>query len=359
MITISLCMIVKNEELVLARCLNSIMEIVDEIIIVDTGSSDSTKEIAQKFTDKVFNFEWVNDFSAARNYSFSKASMDYILFLDADDVVLQEDAIKFKQLKQNFDPSVDIVMMKYNASFDENGDITMSYFRERLSKRINYYSWKEPVHEYLEISGKIINSDVCITHKKESPAVQYRNLKIYENIINSSNVLSLRGIYYYARELYFNGMYDRAIEYFNKFLDNELGWIEDKISTCSCLSTCYSYINDENNAFMTLMKSFQFDTPRAEICCKLGDLFFNRLAYSKAIFWYKLATELEKPTECWGFIIHDYWDYIPNIQLCVCYDKLGDREKAIEYNNKAGLNKPNDPAVRYNYNYFKNSIADK
>ena len=73
MITISLCMIVKNEKDTLGRCLESVKDIVDEIVIVDTGSSDETKEIAGRFTSNIYDFEWIDDFSAARNYSFSKA----------------------------------------------------------------------------------------------------------------------------------------------------------------------------------------------------------------------------------------------------------------------------------------------
>ena len=72
--TISLCMIVKNEENVLDRCLSSIADLMDEIIIVDTGSTDRTKEIASKYTDLIYDFPWINDFSAARNFSFSKAT---------------------------------------------------------------------------------------------------------------------------------------------------------------------------------------------------------------------------------------------------------------------------------------------
>ena len=94
MATVSLCMIVKNEEAVLARCLESIKDAVDEIIIVDTGSTDHTKEIAEKYTDLVYDFPWINDFSAARNFSFSKASKDYIMWLDADDVVTEENQKK-------------------------------------------------------------------------------------------------------------------------------------------------------------------------------------------------------------------------------------------------------------------------
>ena len=117
MISISLCMIVKNEELVLGRCLNSIKNLVDEIIIVDTGSTDKTKEIAALYTDKIYDFRWINDFSAARNYSFSKATKDYIMWLDADDVLLEEDQMKLEDLKENLDEKIDMVIMRYNVSF--------------------------------------------------------------------------------------------------------------------------------------------------------------------------------------------------------------------------------------------------
>ena len=69
--TISCVMIVKNEEKILARCLDSICDLMDEIVIVDTGSMDKTKEIARKYTDKIYDFVWTGDFSEARNFAFS------------------------------------------------------------------------------------------------------------------------------------------------------------------------------------------------------------------------------------------------------------------------------------------------
>ena len=89
-------MIVKDEQDVIERCLESVKDVVDEIIIVDTGSTDKTKQIVSKYTDKIYDFEWVNDFAKARNYSFSKATKDYILWLGADDVILDEDLVKHK-----------------------------------------------------------------------------------------------------------------------------------------------------------------------------------------------------------------------------------------------------------------------
>lgn len=98
MATVSLCMIVRNEEKVLARCLDSVRGIADEICITDTGSTDKTREIAQKY-GTVQVFPWCDDFSAARNFSFAQARMDYTLWLDADDVLLPSDRQKLLALQ--------------------------------------------------------------------------------------------------------------------------------------------------------------------------------------------------------------------------------------------------------------------
>lgn len=102
MITISLCMIVKNEEPVLARCLDSVASMMDEIIIVDTGSTDRTKEIAAQYTSRIYDFTWCDDFSAARNYAFSLATMDYIYCPDADEYLDLENQRRFLRLKVLF-----------------------------------------------------------------------------------------------------------------------------------------------------------------------------------------------------------------------------------------------------------------
>nr|WP_318010822.1 glycosyltransferase family 2 protein [Bacillus sp. RAR_GA_16] len=103
MVSISLCLIVKNEEAVLGTCLHSIHDIVDEINIIDTGSDDKTKEIAKSYQANIYDFTWVNDFAKARNFAFSKATKEYILWLDADDVFLEEDRQKLKRLKETLD----------------------------------------------------------------------------------------------------------------------------------------------------------------------------------------------------------------------------------------------------------------
>ena len=102
---LSLCMIVKNEEKFLEQCLCSLQALVDEIIIVDTGSTDKTKDIARKFTQKVFDFAWCDDFSAARNESLKYATGDWILVLDADETIAVKDHQALRTLL-TFSPAV-------------------------------------------------------------------------------------------------------------------------------------------------------------------------------------------------------------------------------------------------------------
>ena len=166
MASISLCMIAKNEEDVLERCLKSVADLVDEIIIVDTGSTDRTKEIAARFTDKLYDLPWQDDFSAARNESFSHASMDYCMWLDADDILLEEDRNAFRAMKDTLDPTVAVVMAPYHTGFDESGQVTFSYYRERLIKSRAGMKWAGAVHEAVTPVGNVLYGDFAVTDRK-------------------------------------------------------------------------------------------------------------------------------------------------------------------------------------------------
>ena len=168
MITISLCMIVKNEERVLKRCLDSVRDLVDEIIIVDTGSTDATKRIAAGYTDKIYDFTWNDDFSAARNFAFSKATKEYIYSADADEVLSEENRRRFRLLKETLLPEIEIVQMKYGNqlqnvtvyNFDEE-------YRPKLFRRLRSFVWEEPIHETVRLEPVVYDSDIVITHMPE------------------------------------------------------------------------------------------------------------------------------------------------------------------------------------------------
>ncbi len=358
--TISLCMIVKNEETTLPRCLESVGEVADEIIIVDTGSTDATKEVARRFTQKIYDFQWVDDFSAARNFSYSKATQDYILWLDADDILPPKSVARLLELKQTLSPTVDGVMMKYVTAFDAGGNPTFSYYRERLSKRSSGFVWYEPVHEYLQRHGNIITLDIEVHHAKPpGAATPGRNLAIYERRVAAGEQLSPRGCYYFARELKDNGRLQEAADRFTAFLDQGFGWVEDNIAACCQLGHCYLALTQPNRAALAFLRSFSYDLPRAEACCQLGYIYKLRQDYARAVFWFELAASLKKPEQSWGFINHSYYGYIPCIELAVCYDKLGDLDKAAHFNRLAGEHKPGDPAYLHNKTYFENKLQPR
>lgn len=359
MVTISLCMIVRDEEDVLKRCLDSAAGLVDEIILVDTGSTDRTKEIAAQFTDHIYDFAWIDDFAAARNYAFSKASSMYCMWLDADDVILEHDRKAFLALKSEITTDTNVVMMKYNTGFDQKGNVTFSYFRERIIKNNMGMLWKGAVHEVIEAVGKTIHSQCAITHQKLHPSDPDRNLRIFEKLLENGIPLDPRQQFYYGRELYYHKRYEDAIRIFETFLDEDAGWVENKIDACIHCFYCYNGLHREMEGKQALLRSFLYDLPRAEICCYLGGCFFEQAQYSLAVYWYQCALTCKRDDSRGGFVSPDAYGYTPCIQLCVCFSRMGETEKAIEYNEKAADYKPDAEAVSLNRTYFSKISQQK
>jgi glycosyltransferase involved in cell wall biosynthesis len=305
MAAISLCMIVKNEEEVLARCLASARDLADEVVVVDTGSEDSTKEIARRFTDKVYDFQWVDSFAAARNYAFSKGTCPYLMWLDADDVLLPEDAKAMRALKESLDSSVDTVMMKYNIAFDEQGRPTFSYYRERLLRNCPQARWEGAIHEVITPFGKILHSPAAITHRRKAKTDPLRNLRLFERLLARGETLSPREQFYYARELYYNSRFAEAAQLLERFLNEGKGWVENNIEACRVQAQCWSALNQPEQALQALLRSFRYDAPRAEICCELGYHYFVRQELERAVQWYQTALLCPRKDTSGAFTLED------------------------------------------------------
>ena len=353
MSTISLCMIVRNEEAVLERCLRSAAPIADEIIIIDTGSTDRTQEIARRFTPKVFSFPWRDDFSAARNESFSKAAMDYCMWLDADDVIPAAALEAWLSLKEQLDRRpADVVMAPYHAAFDAGGAPTFTYYRERLLRREGNFRWAGRVHEAIAPSGEILYTSAAVEHRKEKPGDPDRNLRIYRQQLAQGEPLEPRQQFYYARELLDHGEYAEAQKVLSQFLEEGKGWLENNLEACRLLARCLTAQGREMEALEALLWSLSYAPPRAELCCDLGEHFFRRERWKEAVFWYSRALEAERSDSFGGFASEDCYGYLPCIQLCVCWYHLGNQMKSAEYNERAGKCKPDSEAVRYNRSFF-------
>ena len=230
---LSLCMIVKNEEKTLGRCLESIKDIVDEIIIVDTGSTDDTIKVAEKYSAKIYFYKWDNSFANARNYSLSKATKDWILIMDADDEIISED--KGKVIKLINDES-----NKLNAYFGE----TLSYSGEfadyniysnlniRLIRNGKGYNFVGDIHEQIIPGDEDKNkkpifgvADIKFYHygylseTVNNKNKRERNMNIIGKILkedpNNTFMLYNMGIEYSAK-----GDYSEALKYLKKAYKN-------------------------------------------------------------------------------------------------------------------------------------------
>lgn len=290
MTSISVCMIVKNEEKVLERCLLSLHGIWDELIIVDTGSSDATKEIAGRFTDKIYEFAWIDDFSAARNFAFSKATCEYIYSADADEVLDEINRQRFLQLKEALIPEVEIVQMWYVTppEFNTTENFDKEY-RPKLYKRLREFTWIDPIHETMRLDPVVFDSDIEILHRPHDNHAR-RDFRIFEKMIKEGQPLSRKLHKMYARELMISGEKEdlvHAKDFFVRSLMDEMKGEEYQEAVC-VLCKCYRLEKEEVNFLQTALKGIA-ECPSSEICMELGIYYYDLGNDTEATRWFYSA----------------------------------------------------------------------
>ena len=324
MATISLCMIVKNESAVLARCLDSIADLMDEIIIVDTGSTDDTKEIAAQYTSRIYDFKWTSDFSAARNFSFSKATMEYIYTADADEILDDANRERFLRLKGALLPEIEIVQMKYvtQGTFDTVLNAKKEY-RPKLFRRLRTFTWIDPIHETVRLTPVTFDSDVEILHCPQSLHSK-RDFSIFIKAFEHDGQFSPKIRTMYAKELLKTGDkkdFTDAKPIFQLILDNDPS--DDARKEAACVLARIYRMEDNKNEFFKLTMKDMLTTPCAEICYELGTYFVGQRDYAEAVLWfYNAAYETESILD-----VHTSGD-LPLLGLVECYEALLAAEEA-------------------------------
>ena len=182
--TVSVALIVRNEERTLARCLGSVAGAVDEIVVVDTGSTDLTKDVARRYTDRLFDYEWREDFAAARQFAFERATGDWVMWIDADDIV--RGAERIRPLVASAPAGVAGFSFLYDCDRDRWGNRLCEFWRERCVRNDGTFHWEGRIHEVLvsDMPTNIAQSkDVVIQHHREAeraPQKLRRNISILE-----------------------------------------------------------------------------------------------------------------------------------------------------------------------------------
>lgn len=335
MITISLCMIVKNEEKVLARCLDSLDGLMDEIIIVDTGSTDNTKKIAARYTEKIYDYVWKDDFADARNYSFSKAAMDYIYCADADEVLDEVNRERFLALKQVLEGEVDVVQMyycnqlRYNTVYNYDRE-----YRPKLYKRMRTFRFEDPVHEMVRLDPVIYDSEIEIMHLPTSPHGA-RDLDNFEKMTREGKTVSKRLHGMYAKELFIVGTernFMNARAFFEESAQDE-NRTEEELQQAFCVLARAARLSDDRDAFFKYTLRSAAGGGCAEICCELGDYYLHREDYEEAALWYSNAAY---ETEC--ILNRRYQEVYPLEQLAVCYEACQNKQAAEQFRKQAEEN---------------------
>lgn len=267
--TVALCMIVKNEHKNLQKCLESVKDAVSEIIVVDTGSDDDSKEIAKRFGAKVIEYEWDDDFSKARNKSIEHATSDWILFLDADEYLKKSGISFLKNLQKVAGPAayyVKIINISDNLS---EGQVS-EHYSLRLFNNGMGFEFEGCIHEQLRLAEKGLDyarllSGISIKHtgycrsvmaEKNKNERNYRLLsaaigKDPDNAFNHYNM----GVYYYS-----NRKYAEAVESF----DTMVGKLHGKV--VSYLPFAYSF----QSSSLVSMKRYQRAVKCAEKALKIA-----------------------------------------------------------------------------------------
>lgn len=321
--TLSLALIVKDVEATIDKCLSSIKNSVDEIIVVDTGSTDKTIEIVKKYTDKIFYFKWIDDFSAARNYSFEKCTGTHILWLDGDDYVTPENAEKIRNLDYS---DKEIIISNYEYARDEFGNVISNVPRERIVKRSLGLKWEDPIHEFLPLNGKIWVSDITVCHNKQHNTSD-RNIKLLETIVNKKG--TSRHFFYLGKEYYDIGDYVKAIKYFSTFVKMKDSYWEDVYIAYYKLALCYFMQNNDSKFLENIFESLKIECRWPEPFYYLGLFYMNKGNYDKAIFWYETCLNIKRPKDLLVSFDPSFGTYMPALNLCLCYNNIGDIKKAM------------------------------
>jgi len=314
--TVSLCMITKNEESNLASCLNSVKELVDEIIIADTGSTDKTKEIAKKFKAKIYDFKWSGDFSAARNESLKHATREWILVLDADEelegdsvkaikeFVAKKEADAFLLIQKNYTNDSSIAGF-VNEPHEKNGKKYSGWYGSliaRLFRNLRGYEFSGIVHELAEPSiekkkGKIAATNLFIHHYGNAdPEASKKKKKFYLELCEKK-----------ARQ-------------------------KPDAASCYELGVLYKENEMMEDAVKALKKAAELEPKHSRALFELGVVYEKQKNYNEAINSYTESLRIRNSNDAFK-------------NLGICYSKIGDGKKAYANLTKAILISPNDYTI--------------
>ncbi len=344
--TVSLCMIVKNEENMLPDCLESVKDIIDQVVIVDTGSTDKTIEIAESFGAEIHHFDWCDDFSAARNESIKYATGDWVLWMDADERLDSNSLSEFKHyIRSKEKPLYYKVMIRSSMN---DGKLTHDSDAHRLFSNHYGIQFQNRIHEQIsysahDIGAKEKTSTILLHHV----GYDNRHVDLDKKVVRNRKLLiqmaeekpdSHYAHYTLAQNYGQTNDWDKAIMHLEKVLKIKSIAKSMLASVYNVLSEAYSHLNKWNLVKVYAEKSlalFPVQSNAVYIMYRLAD---RNSDYLRAIKWLK---QLLKNTQFLmhnpKFISSDTLLPISHIYgtMAGMYLKLKDKKNALDSFQKA------------------------
>ena len=377
---ISACLIVKNEAGQIESCLKSIRPYVSEICVVDTGSTDGTPEIVKRFADKFEVYTGCNDengliasFADARQRSFELATQPWLFWIDGDDEV--RGAEHLEELVERHDKERDgnpaLVLMPYEYSHDERGNVTCLHYRERLLTPADAFKWVGPVHEVLSPQAQNVQmfqtEQVKMVHRRaqSGKAIENgRNLRIlkahYENVGESD----VRQLYYLGLEYGNVGDQAMAVKFHKRYVELS-GWDDEKFHACLKIAEHYQSIGHYEDAVEWATKAVIVREGWAEAYFSLSKSFYfmaqrggreERRNWERSVHFANLGLSLP-PTKTILFVNPIEREYGIHKFLNFALNKVGDVKGAMESVNRALAIRPDDDGLLGNKRIYEEHLA--
>lgn len=346
---LSVCLIVKNEEDTLERCLESVKEIADEIIVVDTGSTDRTKEIALRYTNLIYDFEWCDDFSKARNESIRRATCKWVLVIDADEYLTKDQLTKWKGFLMNEKPQKRTVYTVTVVNQYKNENLNLSITTAPVSRLfLNHQGVKffRPIHEQLcdeqgELRHKPVNLQLYHTGYQaeiiEKKKKNKRNMTIFDNMLKNGRFIAY-DYFTLGNQYVSEGDESKAIDSYLKALESGNGstsWYPFCVMHLINLYTKSNKVNDSWKLITDELSKYQA-YPEYHTTCGIHYEVFGFFAeaekyYLRAI---QLSEERAGRNEAAWLTSPEYGFDIPVTQLIHLYFRLNRNEEAIYWMSK-------------------------
>ncbi len=375
---LSLCMIVKNEEANLARCLSSVQAWVDEIIIVDTGSTDATLKIAESFDAQIFHFEWCNDFSAARNESLQHAQGQWIFIIDADEELIVTDPAWLEPLRENQESSHLQYCITWRENKENNNNNALTefwinrfgrnqsgiHYAGRLHEQLTYTEYGETGY----LSGAHLHHHGCPSYSDKIQKLTTRNIPILESMRQEGNI-GLMWLITLADHCKACGETEKAQQYFQeayeRILPNllsgeipkETGFVRLLLFTLAWDSLEAS---DYDQAQFLIQNGIRWFPQYAPLLYLAGLLIFYLGFPLGAIPYFEQCLSLgnqdkydrQEPFDQAYLYAH------PAFSLGYCWLKLGEYEKAQSHFNLTLSYDPNHQAAQTQFQQLINILDD-